>query len=73
MSYQWFWGVLLVVVGSLMVVFNKQYAERTAPYIRVRLALADRPRLTSVLVGLALLAAGTAIIVATLTHHDLSR
>ena len=73
MAYQWFWGVLLVVVGTLMVVFNKQYAERTAPLIRVRLAIADRPRLLSVLVGLALLVAGTATIVAALMHHDLSR
>ena len=60
------WGVFLVAVGATMVLFNKQWVERTAPYIRIRLALADRPHLTAVIIGLALIAAGALTIVGVL-------
>lgn len=60
------WGVFLVVVGAVMVVFNKPYAEKMAPFVRVRLALADRPRLLAVIVGLAFFAAGVFTIVGVL-------
>jgi len=60
------WGALLVVVGASMVVFNKQWVERTAPYVRVRTALADRPRLLAVIVGMVFVAVGAMTIVGVL-------
>lgn len=58
------WGIVLLLIGLGMIVFNKPYAAWTAPLVPMRFNSPLVPRIFVVVVGLTFVGGGVALLIA---------